>query len=215
MTVPALQVRNAAWGYAGTPVVEVSELELSAGALCAVVGANGAGKSTLLSGLALLRPPLRGEVMVGGDPAWPQLKGADPGLLALRRRVTLLHQRPAVFSTDVRANVAYGLRARGIPREEAHRRADAALELMGLIELARRPARSLSGGETQRMVIARAFVLGTPVLLLDEPFSSLDAATRPLLRELIAERRAAGTAVIVATHVGELDGLDIDRVLEL
>ncbi len=213
MSAPLLRVRGAAWGYSGTPVVEVPELELGAGALCAVVGANGAGKSTLLSGLALLRAPLRGGVEIGGVHAFPREPGDS--LLAVRRRVTLLHQRPVVFSTDVRANVAYGLRARGMAKEEARRRAEAALERVGLAALATRPAPSLSGGETQRLVIARAFVLETPLLLLDEPFSSLDAAARPMLRELIAERQVAGSAVVVATHVGELDGLEVDRVLEI
>ncbi len=215
MTGPVLRVRDAAWGYDGASVVELGELDLAAGALCAVLGANGAGKSTLLSGLALLRAPLRGEVSVGGGRAFPEEGSAAGSLLALRRQVTLLHQRPVVFSTDVRSNVAYGLLARGVARQEAHHQAEVALERVGLAALATRPARSLSGGETQRLVIARAFVLKTPLLLLDEPFSSLDGAARPLLRELLIERRAAGGAVMVATHAGELAGLEVDRVLRL
>lgn len=208
---PVLRLSDVAWGYGGDPVVQLSELELPAGALCAVAGPNGSGKSTLLAGLALLRPPTRGTVELDGVAAFR----GRAGELALRRRVTLLHQRPVVFRASVRANVAFGLRARGLRGEEVVRRTDAALERMGLSDFADRAAGALSGGETQRLVIARAFVLDTPLLLLDEPFASLDEAARPMLRELLVERRAGGGVVVVATHLDQLEGLDVDRVVEL
>jgi energy-coupling factor transporter ATP-binding protein EcfA2 len=182
-------------------VVTLEELVLEPGETCVVVGPNGAGKSTLLRCLALLVPPCSGTLALQGSPL------AAAHIPSLRRQVTLLHQRPVVFATDVQSNIAFGLRARGLKRQVAQARVTQALERVGLLALARRPAKQLSGGETQRLVIARAFALETPLLLLDEPFSYLDSQARPLLRGLLAEHTARGGAVIVATHDWEATGL--------
>jgi len=204
-----------ACGHGGEPVVRLASLSVGEGETCVVVGPNGVGKSTLLRCIALLAPPLGGTLELLGSRIGDHDRSARSRLGSLRRQVTLLHQRPVVFATDVRANVAFGLRARGLDRQTVAERVERALEQVGLSELAGRPAPRLSGGETQRLVIARAFALETPLLLLDEPFSYLDAEARPLLHRLLAERRAQGGAVVIATHDLDGSGLRIDQRLEL
>ena len=173
--------------------LDLPELDLPAGCCTALMGGNGAGKSTLLQILALLRAADSGTVALLG-------RRATPADLDLRRSVTLVHQRPVLFATTVHGNVAFGLRARNHPRADEARLVQAALAQVGLPDFATRPARQLSGGEAQRVILARALVLQTPILLLDEPTSYLDADVRPLLVDLLRARATAGTTVIVATH---------------
>ncbi len=209
---PAFRVRGLRHSYGNGTALELPDLELGAGAVHAVLGPNGAGKSTLLHVLALLLPPTAGQVEILGSTAYPRPSNGDD-LLALRRRVTLIHQRPVLLSTDVAGNVAFGLRARGLARDEVQRRVADALARVGLTGFEGR--RELSGGEVQRVVIARALVLATPVLLLDEPLSYLDEDARPLLEALIGERRAAGATVVMATHDAGFADSVADRRLTL
>jgi energy-coupling factor transporter ATP-binding protein EcfA2 len=131
--------------------------------------------------------------------------GADRTGQQLRRQVTLIHQKPVVFSTTVRKNVSYGLRALGLPAREIDMRVGRALKEFGLSELADRQSRRLSGGEAQRVVLARGLILETPVLLLDEPTSFLDDSFRPLLFEkLRAANHSRGTTIVLATHDSRL-----------
>jgi tungstate transport system ATP-binding protein len=112
-------------------------------------------------------------------PAFESSRGQS--LQRLRKNVTLIHQKPILFSTSVRNNIAYGLRAQGFPSKEIRTRVRAVIEDMKLSALAERHARKLSGGEAQRVVLARGLVLETPIILLDEPTNSLDERSRPLL----------------------------------
>ncbi len=211
----ALAVRGLKHRLADRTVVALESLQVAPGEVCAVTGANGSGKSTLLRILALLLRPTTGALEVLGESAWPTVDGRGLTARRLRREVTLMHQRPVLFDRDVASNVGFGLKARGVERGEAQRRVEAALEHVGLSAFGRRRARELSGGEAQRVVLARALVLQTPILLLDEPFSYLDEQTRPLLLDLVRERREAGASVLVATHdPGQLDGL-ADREIAL
>lgn len=198
--------------YGNGPALDVAELELSTGRVHAVLGPNGSGKSTLLHVLALLLPPSSGEVEILGARAYPRTSNGV-GLRALRRQVTLIHQRPVLLSRDVAGNVAFGLCARGLARDEVQRRVAHALARVGLAGFERR--RELSGGEVQRVVIARAMVLETPILLLDEPLSYLDEDARPLLVDLIDERRTAGATVVMATHDASFADSVADRRLTL
>ena len=118
-----------------------------------------------------------------------------------RKKVTLVHQKPVLFSTTVRNNIAYGLRAAGLHAQEIRRRVQAIIEETNLTMVADKLSRKLSGGEAQRAVLARALVLETPIILLDEPTNSLDEASRPKLRDLLD--KAAGTrgaTIVIATH---------------
>jgi tungstate transport system ATP-binding protein len=188
---------------AGRRVLEVDDLSVREGETLAIVGPNGAGKSTLILALAGLLRPERGELAFRGGPVPP---GGD---LAYRRRIGLVLPAPLLLSTSVRANVAAGLRFRGVPAAEAGRRADIWLGRLGIAHLADRPAAQVSSGEAQRASLARAFVLEPELLLLDEPFASVDSTTRVALVDDFARLRAGtpGTCVLV-TH-------DLDEALRL
>lgn len=209
---PACALRDVCFAWGGRPVLRGVSLELLAGEVCALVGDNGSGKSTLLQILALLLAPASGMVELEGRAAFPRKRRLwDRDLTVLRRRVTLLHQRPVLFDRDVLSNIVLGLHARGFARHETQARARAALERVGLAGFERRRARALSGGEVQRAALARAIALETPLLLLDEPFASLDAGSRPLLDGLLGTLRSGGTTILIAAH-GDVAA---DRVVRL
>lgn len=176
-------------------VLEIEHLAVEAGQVLAVVGPNGAGKSSLLLTLARLLKPARGEIFFNGRPA-DVLSDLD-----YRRRIGLVLQEPLLLDASVFENVAIGLRFRHLPNAEVTRRVEAWLERLGITSLRRRPATGLSGGEAQRVSLARAFALQPELLLLDEPFSSLDSPTRArLLDDLHDLLTATSTTTILITH---------------
>ncbi|MBT3223729.1 MAG: ATP-binding cassette domain-containing protein [Proteobacteria bacterium] len=188
----AYRLNSVTHRYKEPVVLDIPQLELESGRIYALLGPNGSGKSTLLQIMALLLRPTTGTV---------QMLGEVTGGLEHRRQVTLIHQKPVLFSTSVFNNVAFGLRARGLAGPELEERVTKALKLVDLVGFAGRTARQLSGGEGQRVIIARALTLETPILLLDEPMSYLDDSSRPLLFDLLRHRcEEHGTTVIVATH---------------
>lgn len=193
---PAVELNHVVVVRAGHVVLEVPRLVVERGETVAVIGPNGAGKSTLLQVMACLLRPSSGSVRVGGEEV-----RAGPGLLSLRRRMAMVLQRPHLLDTTVFENVAVGLRVRGLSRAEVHRRVCRAADLFGVGHLASRRARELSAGESQRVSLARAFVLEPEVLFLDEPFGSLDAVAKAaLLGELGEVIRRTATTTVFATH---------------
>jgi tungstate transport system ATP-binding protein len=176
--------------------LDIPALDLPEGGIHALCGPNGSGKSTLLSLLAFLDRPAEGRLRFAGE-AVPR-DGEAPA--ALRRQVTLLHQSPWLFGGSVEGNVAWGLALRGVAPRARRERAAAALEAVGLAGFGRRDAKGLSGGEAQRVAMARAVVLEPRVLLLDEPFSGLDRAAAEAVEALVAAMPASGTTVVLATH---------------
>jgi len=176
------------------PAVDGLSLDVRAGEMLALVGASGAGKTTTLRIVAGYEMPDAGRVL---------LDGADVTALPPERRgFGVVFQHHALFPhLSVADNVAFGLAARGVPREARERRVAHALANVGLDGLGARDVRALSGGEQQRVALARALVIEPRVLLLDEPLSSLDPAlrveTRDDLRALI---RASGVTSLLVTH---------------
>ncbi|MBI5298166.1 MAG: ABC transporter ATP-binding protein [Chloroflexi bacterium] len=175
-------------------VLEIAHLSVEAGEVLAVVGPNGAGKSTLFLTLARLLKHERGVIRF--------FNGHESiSTLEYRRRIALVLQEPLLLDASVRENAAIGLRFRGTPKAEADRRVAHWLERLGVAHLAERSARKLSGGESQRVSLARAFVLEPELLLLDEPFTALDSPTRArLLEDLKAVLGETGTTTIFITH---------------
>jgi tungstate transport system ATP-binding protein len=192
-------------------VLAVDALSLGAGDRMAVVGPNGAGKSTLLRILAFVEKPAAGTLTLGGAAV---VSAAARG--AARRRVTLVEQRPFLFQGSVLANVMWGLRARGVEPSAAREAAQSALDLLQARSLEQRDSRALSGGEIQRIAVARALACQPDVLLLDEPVSGADRAAQQAVYAAIGAAQAARPmAVCVASHQLEDAYRWADRILAL
>ncbi|SEL73421.1 putative spermidine/putrescine transport system ATP-binding protein [Blastococcus sp. DSM 46786] len=181
-------------GTGSAPALADFSLEVPAGACMAILGPSGSGKSTVLRLTAGLDEPTAGSV---------HLDGADlAGVLPERRGMAMVFQRPLLFPhLSVRDNVAFADRVRGVPRRTARRRAEEFLGLVQLDGFGDRPARALSGGQEQRVALARALAAEPRVLLLDEPFSALDARLREEMHELLADlRMRLDPTILLVTH---------------
>jgi tungstate transport system ATP-binding protein len=184
-------------------VLQVDSLSIEESQVLAIIGPNGSGKSTLLLTVARLIQADSGQITFRGRPVQEQNE------LEYRRRVSLVLQEPLLLDTSVFNNVAAGLRFRRISKEETARRVKTWLERLDVSHLINRPARQLSGGEAQRVSLARALAINPELLMLDEPFGGLDTPTRMrLLEDFQALRAEAGTTTIFVTH-------DLDEALYL
>ena len=160
-----------------------------------VVGPNGSGKTTMLRIMASIDKPTSGETLLEG---W---KINDKNRIQARRKSTMVFQKTALFNTTVYKNVAYGLKLRGHSRKEIDAKVEETLRLLKLKGYEKRPAKTLSGGEKQRVSLARALVLNTNLLLLDEPTANLDPKNVSIIEETISRaNREYDTTVVMATH---------------
>ncbi|MFM9108518.1 MAG: ABC transporter ATP-binding protein [Chloroflexota bacterium] len=193
--VPALELRGVRVRYRDRLTLDLETLAVAPGERVAIVGPNGAGKTTLLHVAALLLDPEAGEVRLGGEAA------AGRNRERLRRQTAILLQQPALFRATALENVALGPRLRGAARGEARAAARDWRSRGGAEPRAGRRPATLSGGEARRVALARAFAAGPRLLLLDEPFSPLDAATRAaLLPDLAGALSDSGAAAVLVTH---------------
>jgi tungstate transport system ATP-binding protein len=179
----------------GRDVLQIDSLDIQRGETLTVVGPNGAGKSTLLLALARLLKPSQGEIIYEGKSLteWDELD--------YRRRISFVFQSPLLMDMTVEQNVALGLKFRGIPKEETRERVGKWMKQLGVESLAKRRAGQLSGGEAQRVSLARAFVLEPELLLLDEPFAALDPPTHArLLDDLSALLKEDHRTAVFVTH---------------
>jgi tungstate transport system ATP-binding protein len=171
-----------------TAILDRLSVTIMPGAPTLIVGPNGSGKTTLLRLLMGLVPPSTGRVTWGGR--------TDS---ALRRRA-ILFQRPVMLRRTAAANVAYALAQAGTPHRLRPQRVAALLERVGLSNLAQRPARRLSGGEQQRLALARALARDPEILLLDEPTANLDPAATRGVEEIVLKAAQSGIKIVMASH---------------
>ncbi|MCH8238648.1 MAG: ABC transporter ATP-binding protein [Proteobacteria bacterium] len=195
--------------FGQTQVLKDVTLEIRPGELFTFLGPSGSGKSTLLRAIAGFGPEPGGRILVGGAdithlPPW-------------RRNVGMVFQSYALWPhMSVRKNVSFGLEEQKVPASEIHTRTEAALNLVGLLDLAERRPSQLSGGQQQRVALARTIVVEPRVLLLDEPLSNLDANLRvQMRREILELQRKLGLTTIFVTHDQEEANTISDRIAVL
>ena len=191
-----LLAENLTAAQGGVQVLHVPHLVVEQGRVMAVVGPNGSGKTTLLLCLGGLLAATGGMILFGGR----EMAGSS-GRASLRRAVTMVFQEPLLFDSTVAANIETGLRIRGIKRAVRAERVEESAVLFGISHLLGRSARKLSGGESQRASLARAFAFAPEVLLMDEPFAALDAPSKQsLLADLGAILKQTGSTAVFSTH---------------
>lgn len=189
-----LELRHISQNYGDRVLLQDINLQVAAGEIVALLGPSGSGKSTLLSIVAGLQAPLKGSVWFDGQ----EITQVPPE----QRHFALMFQDFALFPhLNVLDNVAFGLVEQRVPKSQARARAAQMLERLGLLGHARHQVWTLSGGEQQRVALARALITSPRALLLDEPFSALDAELRQGLREEFGQHIArAGMATLLVTH---------------
>ena len=210
MTATRVEITGLVKAYGGVPAVDRVDLVVEPGSLTALLGPSGCGKTTTLKIVAGLLDPDDGDVRFGGQ-------SGERSVLALpaeKRPVAMVFQKPLLFPhLTVGDNVGFGLRMQGVPKRERATRVAGALELVRLQDLAGRRVGEMSGGQEQRVALARALVTEPEVLLLDEPFSALDASLRQEVRELVRGlQRELGLTTLFVTHDQEEAVSLADRV---
>jgi tungstate transport system ATP-binding protein len=178
-------------------VLDIANLDIEDGSIYALLGPNGAGKTTLLNILAFLDSPTSGQIYYHGKP----IRFTETQLQVLRKEVVMVDQHPILFSTTVFKNLEFGLKIRKIAKRERERIIEETLDLVDMRSFIRAQAHRLSGGETQRVALARGLALSPKVFLCDEPTSSVDAENQTtimkLLRRINEDRKIT---VIFTTH---------------
>jgi putative ABC transport system ATP-binding protein len=206
MSDRSIVARDLALDGAGTRILDGITLEAYAGRVLAVTGSSGSGKTSLLSVLGGLVLPSAGEVSYDGAPVGTRSGEPRPGTAFVLQTYGLV---PTLTAEE---NVAVALRARRVPPAEAGRRAVAVLDRVGVGDLAERLIQELSGGQLQRVAVARALAVEPDVLLADEPTSELDEKNRDLVVAEIRAEADRGAVVVLATHDPEVADLCDDEL---
>ncbi|MFH1479714.1 MAG: ATP-binding cassette domain-containing protein [Pseudomonadota bacterium] len=191
------QIRDLIKVYGNRTVLDIPELDFEKGIIYALVGPNGSGKTTLLELLSLLNHPTTGKVIYNNRP----IDFSGSHLHTLRREIVLVQQNPVPFTTTVDKNLEFGLKIRGIPRKERDRIIKESLDLVGMGDFINAEAHKLSGGETQRMAIARAIACSPEVIMFDEPTTNVDMENQVAIESIITEINAwKKISIIFTTH---------------
>jgi tungstate transport system ATP-binding protein len=185
-----LQIRNLVYEADGKRLIDGLDLRIEDAAITVIMGPNGAGKSVLLRLMHGLIVPTGGEILWGE-------KRMDR---ELARRQAMVFQKPVLLRRSAAANISHALALRGIAHSDRANRVDRALKLAGLVGRGAAPARVLSGGEQQRLCLARALSLEPSILFLDEPTASLDPASTLAIEELLIDAQHRGVKIIMVTH---------------
>jgi tungstate transport system ATP-binding protein len=195
MNNPLITLENIDVKARDKSILSIPSFELQKGEILGVMGPNGAGKSTLLKILALLEPPQSGSIKFQGETV------SDRSTLAVRRKIAVALQQSLLLDTSVYQNVAAGLKIRNIPRKEIKNQVAYWLEVFKISHLAKKHAYHLSGGEAQRVNLARAMIIQPEVLFLDEPFSALDFPTKvQLLKDIKNVVKETNTTTVFISH---------------
>ncbi len=193
-----LKVKNLKKRYNKKIVLDIHSLCFKKGHVYAIIGPNGSGKTTLINILNLLEKPDGGEIFFKDKKI---NNSTSSEMLKIRRQMTLVHQKPFLFQTTISNNIAYGLKIRGVPAVKQAKRVKKALEMVGMPGFEKRDAHQLSGGEAQRVVIARSLALEPEILFLDEPTSNIDQGYIDVIERIIRKiNQEIKTTVIFTTH---------------
>jgi tungstate transport system ATP-binding protein len=184
-----LALRDVCFAAGGRSIIDGISTSIEAGPATVILGANGAGKSVLMRLMHGLLRPTSGEI------TW-----REPHAERVRRGQAMVFQRPVMLRRSALANILYALELARIPAAARESQAMEALREVGLVELAHRPARVLSGGEQQRLALARAWALHPEVLFLDEPTANLDPGATREIENVIKAFDASGTKIVMSTH---------------
>jgi len=184
-----LALREVRFSAGGRSIIDGISAEIAPGPATIIVGANGAGKSVLMRLMHGLLQPTSGRI------SWHL-----PGEERVRRGQAMVFQRPVLLRRSALANILYALDLARVPAAERERQAMDALREVGLADVAHRPARVLSGGEQQRLALARAWALHPEVLFLDEPTANLDPGAAREIENVIKAFDASGTKIVMSTH---------------
>ncbi len=199
-TVPALlHIHKLEKSFDGRSLLQISERAVLRGQAYVLTGMNGVGKSVFLRILAGLEQADQCHLRYCGE---VQNMRRFPSLL--RDNIVYVHQHPVMLRMTVAQNIAYGLRLRGVKADEIRARVEAAMQWAGVQHLQARLPQGLSGGEKQRIALARAKIVGAPLLLLDEPTANLDGQAREQVLALIPDLIASTQAVVMACHDRDL-----------
>jgi tungstate transport system ATP-binding protein len=183
--------------YDAKAAVSDVSMSVNVGDIVGIMGPSGSGKSTLFRLINLLERPTKGSIFFDGE----EISYSGPDVYLIRRKMALVLQKPAAMNRSVFNNVAYGLELRQLEKEEIQKRVDDYLERLGLIESKQRNARSLSGGEMQRMCFARSVIVEPKLILLDEFTANLDPQNISILEKAVRDFvKQEGRAAIIITH---------------
>jgi tungstate transport system ATP-binding protein len=186
-----MQLLDIKKSYRNVKTLNSVSLELQGGKIIVLLGVNGAGKTTLMRIMAGLESADSGQLLFNHQ---------NIDCKALRQVATLVFQKTAMFSANVYDNLAYGLRIRKEPKNEIKKKVAEALQAVRLSDFEKRKARKTSGGEQQRLALARAFLLESHVLLLDEPTANLDPNSASIIEKAIVSRKSPDRIIVMATH---------------
>jgi tungstate transport system ATP-binding protein len=186
-----LQLVDISKSYRNVKVLKSISLEMQGGKIIVLLGVNGAGKTTLMRVMAGLEKADSGQLLFNNQ---------NIDCKALRQVSTLVFQKSAMFSTNVYDNLAYGLKLRKVPNEEIKKKIAEALQAVRLSGFEKRKAKKTSGGEQQRIALARSFLLESHVLLLDEPTANLDPNSAAIIEKAIVAKKSPDRIIVMATH---------------